>query len=384
MRSIPQIDKIKSLRHSLHQEPELSNQEKRTAEKLINFFNEFSPDEMITGIGGNGFAAVFKSNEVGPTVLFRAELDALPIEEINDLEYKSVFYGISHKCGHDGHMSVLAALAVMISIRKLRRGKVVLLFQPAEETGQGAQLILKDPRFHKIKPDYVFALHNLPGFRLNNVIIRKGIFASASRGMIIKLTGKTSHAAEPEFGINPAPALAEIIKQFERVNKSDLFREFTLITVIHIKLGERAFGTSPGSAEIFITLRSFLNDDMNLLIEKCKKIIAETASENSLKYEIEHTEIFPATENNGQCVEIISAAAKQNDLKIILKEEPFKWSEDFGHFTSEFKGAMFGLGAGVETPQLHNPDYDFPDLLIPAGANLFYSIINILTGADRK
>ena len=371
------INDLIVLRRSIHAEPELAGTEKNTALKIKTFISKFSPDKIIENIGGEGIAFVFNGTETGTTILFRCELDALPIKEINGFEYQSKYDGKGHKCGHDGHMTILAGLAERISENKNFRGRIILLFQPAEETGEGAERVLKDPEFENIKPDYVFAFHNLPGYGLNSIIVRKGSFASASKGMIIKLKGKTSHAAEPENGINPSIAVAEIIKKFTSLPQElKTVKEFVLVTIIHARIGERAFGTSPGYAELMATLRAYQDDDMKLLIKEAERIVSSAAAEYGLKTEISYTEVFPATVNDDDSINIIKMAAEKNNYSLIEIENPFRWSEDFGHFISRYKGAMFGIGSGEDHPQLHNPDYDFPEEIIPAGINMFFTIMN--------
>ncbi len=170
------IDELIKLRKDLHCNPELSGKEKNTSAKIKNFISQFNPDEVISNIGGNGIAFIFKGKEEGKTILFRSELDALPISEQNDFEYKSSVENVSHKCGHDGHMTILSGLASLLKNKKPDRGKVVLLFQPAEETGEGAAKVLEDKKFEQINPDYVFALHNLPGYPAGSVVIKNGNF----------------------------------------------------------------------------------------------------------------------------------------------------------------------------------------------------------------
>ena len=242
MKKLFDIDKIKNLRKELHQNPELSDNEFKTAERIANFLHHLKPDEIIRGIGGNGIACIFKGKKKGPSVLFRCDMDALPIEESNDFDYKSVHNGVAHKCGHDGHMAIISGLADVFSKNRPERGQAVLVYQPSEENGQGANRILIDQKWQNINVDYAFALHNLPGFKKKAIVTKKGIFASASKGMIIKLKGKTSHAAEPENGITPAIAMAEIIKELSSLpQKEKAFSDFTLVTIIHARLGEIAF-----------------------------------------------------------------------------------------------------------------------------------------------
>ena len=175
------IPELVKLRRTLHQQPELSGKEKHTAETLKAFLQRFQPDELIENLGGHGVAAVFNGKSDGPVVLFRCDLDALPIQEENSFDYRSEMPGIAHKCGHDGHMSIITGLAEAISMDRPEKGKVVLLYQPSEENGMGAERVINDPQYTKIQPDFVYALHNLPGFPKGSIVTNFPIFASASR-----------------------------------------------------------------------------------------------------------------------------------------------------------------------------------------------------------
>ena len=380
-----ELNKIIELRKTIHSNPELAHQEFNTAGTIMKFLENKS-DEIISGIGGTGIAFIYKGKEEGKTILLRADLDALPIKESNVFPHKSSKDNVSHKCGHDGHMAILAGLGSVLSKNRIEKGKVVLLFQPAEEIGEGAEKVLNDKKFKNIKPDFVYAIHNLPGYEMKSVITRYETFASASKGMIIKLFGKTSHAAEPENGNSPATAMTRIINELNNLVISlkgklkDKLKDFSLITVIHARLGEKAFGTTPGYAEVMATLRSYRNDDMNTIVETSESLIKKIAEEEKLQINISYTEEFPATVNNKECIELLKETLKENKFLEVEKDLPFKWSEDFGHFTSKYKGALFGIGAGVKTPQLHNPDYDFPDEIIETGITIYYSLIKKILG----
>ncbi len=375
------LRQIIAFRHLLHQHPELSGKEIETAKRIKEYLARFNPDQIYEGLGGAGLAAVYKGNAKGPTVLLRADMDALPIDETNDFDYKSKNKGVAHKCGHDGHSAILSGVALALHQQRPARGRVVLLFQPAEETGQGARRVIDDPQFAELQPDYAFALHNLPGFAAGSVVVRDNHFAAASKGMIIRLTGKTSHAANPEHGISPAMAVADIIKGLTKLSmEKDGFQDFKLVTVIHTRLGEIAFGTTPGYAEVMATLRSFRNDDMQRLTNKAVDIAEKAADQYRLHEKIEWREEFPATVNHPECVELIRQTATGNNLKIVEPETPFRWSEDFGYFTSKYNGAMFGIGSGVKHPDLHHPDYDFPDKIIPQAIAMFEGIIRNILG----
>lgn len=378
------IKQIISLRHLLHQHPEVSNAEVQTSQRISKFIRVLNPDEEIR-LEKTGVAFVFNGSQQGPCLMFRAELDALPITEQSDVPYTSVYQGVAHACGHDGHMAIVAGLAQKISEHRPVNGKVVLLFQPAEEVEQGARDVVSDPAFAPIAPDMVFALHNIPGAPANQVLLRNGSFAAASKGMTVSLTGKTSHAAEPDKGISPAKAIARIIQALDDLTtERKLFREMVLLTIIHIRLGEVSFGTTPGYAEIMITLRAFRNEDMALLTAKTEELIRQIASEELLKYSFGYSEDFPAVVNDPECVNMVTEAAHALGLQTTMLTNPFRWSEDFSYFTQKYPGCLFGLGAGTSQPELHHPDFDFPDEIIETGVNLLFGVYQKLALPDNQ
>jgi amidohydrolase len=375
----PNIAELVSLRQELHKNPELSGNEIETARYIRKYVNRFEPDLTIEGLGGNGMAFVFKGEKPGPSVLFRCELDALPIDEINDFSYRSLTHGVSHKCGHDGHMAIICGLAEAIRKNPPENGSVVLLFQPAEETGQGARLVLEDQKFEEINPDYVFALHNLPGYPLNHILVKDNIFSSASIGLIVRLKGKTSHASEPEKGQSPAFVMASILKKVEKYALPGIDpSRVKLITPVYTRLGEKTFGTNPGYAEMMFTIRAtHARDFKNLkqfVIKTLEKSIDQITPGDKLFFEYEWVEEFPISINDSICNNIVLASAKQALLNSEKLFFPFRWSEDFGHFLAKYPGAIFGLGSGLRQPALHNPDYDFPDELLQAGVSIFHNI----------
>ncbi|WP_394145296.1 amidohydrolase [Vibrio atypicus] len=375
---------LTQLRKELHQHPELSNQEQRTAARIEQTFAAFSPDEVHTQLGGHGLAFVFNGQSPGPTTLIRSELDALPIHELNRFEHRSVVDGVSHKCGHDGHMAIISALGAELADHRPLKGRVALCFQPAEETGTGAIDMVNDPKFSSLKPDYAFALHNYPGLDLGHVAVRSGTFNCASRGLSIELTGKTSHAAHPEDGLSPALAMCQIIEQLnqlpQQIKQQNLDGK-NWVTVIHAKLGEVAFGTSPGHAVVMATLRSETNQDMKILVELAKACAQKQAKQAGLEVSIRYEDVFQASVNSQEGCDRVVQACENTNTSYTIMNEPMRWSEDFGQFTAIAKqGAMFALGAGENTPQLHNPDYDFNDHLIPVGKALFLDLIEQING----
>jgi len=366
------------LRKHLHKYPELSGQESVTAEYILKQFARFSPDRTYIGVGGEGLAFCFDAKAPGPNVLFRSELDALPIQEENSFSHRSVNEGVSHKCGHDGHMAILMALAEVVVQNLPRKGSVTFLFQPAEETGEGAIAVVRDAQFAQFNPDYCFALHNLPGHPLGDVLIREGGFNCASRGMIINLEGRTAHAAYPETGISPALALADLMQSLPALAASLPSEELIMLTLIHCSMGEEAFGTAAGAGKLLVTLRSETNQGMQLLIDNVTQQVEQLAARDKLSVNIEWQDVFNASINDAKCAQHVANAAVHCGNKVIWLDEPLRWSEDFGALSQSAKGAMFAFGAGTDLPQIHNPDYDFPDELINQGRDIFFKIYSDL------
>lgn len=376
------MEELIQFRHELHKHPEVSGNEKQTAQLVLAFLSNYPPSEIITQLGGEGILAIYNGKQTGTSILFRCELDALPIQEINSFDYKSVSHGVSHKCGHDGHTAILCGMAKTLYENPIEKGTVMLLFQPAEEDGNGAKSVLNDTKFKTIKPDFVFALHNLPGYKKHQIIVKENTFTCAVNSMIIQLKGKTSHAGEPENGINPALAIAEIIQAFNsKINTDVSSKKYCLITPIHINMGEKAYGVSAGYGEIHFTIRSNSNAQMRIIESNLEEKVNEIASKYNLKTKIDWTQSFQANENNVEAVNYIRKAALNLHLDSLEKNLPFTFGEDFGLFTQQFKGAMFGVGAGENTPALHNPDYDFPDELIETGISLFHQITKEILNA---
>lgn len=373
---------IINLRRQLHQNPDLSGQESKTAELIRDFIERHYNTRIITGLGGNGLAVVYEFSGDGPVVMVRCELDALPIEEANAFQHRSAKPGISHKCGHDGHMAIVSGLIFWIKQQSFKRGKIILLFQPAEETGKGAYAVLNDPRFETLKPDYIFALHNLPGEPLNEIITVKGNFSATVQSVAFYLQGKQSHASEPENGINPALAIAEIIAQFSKLIIADVSRaDFALLTPVHINMGSKDYGISAGYGELHYTMRTWGVNEMEELKARIQAIVEEVCRKHSLQYATGWFDYFPATVNDDSCVDLIIKAAETNGFTVRNKPHSFKFGEDFGWFSQHHKAAMFGLGSGINMPALHHADYDFPDEILETGIRMFSQIIAQILGS---
>jgi amidohydrolase len=371
---LPDQELLVNLRKELHKFPEMSGSEEMTSLRITGFLKELGPDELISHLGGYGVAARFRGKTPGPRVMIRSELDALPIDEPDGFEHRSASPGVSHKCGHDGHMAIAAGVALLFSKQRHERGELVVLFQPSEENGKGACEVLNDPAFSSLTPDYILAMHNLPGFPRHEIILREGVFAAASEGMIINLRGKTAHAGEPHNGISPSPAVSQILQELPDIALSRDFHDFTLATIIHARIGEVAFGTSPGDAVVMATLRAYDRGDMEKLRTRATGLVEKIALREKLGVSVGWTERFPATVNDRFLTSLAGEVANRTGYKVRHIEKPFRWSEDFGWFTRRHPGLLFGIGAGLGHPELHNPDYDFPDEIISTGVGMIGSI----------
>ncbi|SHM27112.1 amidohydrolase [Roseibium suaedae] len=370
------LDQLVALRRSLHRHPEVSGQEQWTAAKIEDVLARCQPDRIVKGLGGHGVAAVFQGNEQGPTLLVRCELDALPIEEKTGLAYSSEIPGKGHLCGHDGHMTILAATALALHRQRPGRGRVVLLFQPAEEDGSGAAAVVSDPAFADLSPDLAFSLHNLPGLPLGFAGLKAGPVNCASRGIKLRFEGKTAHASQPETGVSPMPAMAALMPVLSGLSKgTQADPDFTLVTITHAWLGEEAFGIAPGDGEIWATLRTLTDDGMASLCETAERLSQEAAKTRGLHLSFSYHDVFDHCENAPEAVAVLEQALADEGVPFGPANLPMRASEDFGRFRKLCPAAMFFLGSGEDHPALHNPDYDFPEELIPIGAKVFLRAI---------
>lgn len=364
------------LRHELHQHPDLSGAEQQTASRVKAYLRQHHPGELIDGLGGAGFAMVYNFGKGGKNVVIRCELDALPIPETNTFARRSVNPEVSHKCGHDGHMAMVAGLVFWLQRQTFSQGRVVLLFQPAEENGTGAALVCQAPGFQALHPDYIFALHNIPGEPMGTIIGLPDHFSAEVISCAITLTGKEAHAAEPENGVNPAFACAELLTKIEALNRLDPERsDFAILTPVHCKFGQKAYGIAPGKGELHYTIRTWSAETMESLRQHLISSVHDICYRHHLEYNLEWLEHFPASKNDARANAMVKSAARRAGLQWQQRPYPFKFGEDFGWFTRNYKTAMFGLGAGINTPALHHADYDFPDELLPVGIVMFQALI---------
>jgi len=366
-------ERLLELRRTLHECPEIAGDEVRTANVIGAFLRTFEPNRIMANLGGWGIAAVFEGRSDGPTIMVRCELDALPATEdaaepLGQMQY-------AHLCGHDGHMTMVAGLAPWLAERAAPC-RVVLMFQPAEETGEGARRVIDDPRFTQIKPDYAVALHNLPGYETGHVVLRDGTFACSSVGLEVSLTGHRSHAAEPENAASPMRCLCHLPGRLLELGNGTGSSAGRQVTITHLTLGKPDFGTTPGEGMLLATLRSETDEDMAAFKRQAERLVRDEPREEGLQVKVEWHEEFPVTRSDAPLVEALRSCCAGLHMPTVEVNTPFRWSDDFGYFGDVCPSLFFGLGSGVDAPRLHQHDYSFPNELIPTGVSVFHELID--------
>lgn len=362
------LEKILSLRHELHEYPELSGNETLTKRRLMKFL-EHNTNFAVIDCGKWFYATRYV--EGTKAIAFRADMDALPIDESINISHASKYSGISHKCGHDGHCAVLCGLALELDKLSCRRS-VYLIFQHAEETGHGAREIAGFLRERNITEIYAF--HNWSGWPEKSIVVRAGLCQCASMGMTVKIFGNTSHASEPEKGSNPAYVIAKLVSGIEILSAKYKSRKI-LCTVVNIKLGDKNFGISPGYGEVSLTIRAEHGSDMQGFYDDVVRNSESLVTGFNVEYEI--CEYFPETVSDIKCVRKIRSAAENLTLEIIDMPDAIRASEDFGYYTKQIQGAIFYVGNGENYPAIHTGEYDFNDNILETASDMFTEIYEL-------
>ncbi len=355
------LRKIIGLRHELHEYPELSGYESETKRRLMNFI-EANTRLAVIDCGKWFYASRYV--EGTKAIAFRTDMDALPIPETLEIPHASKNPKASHKCGHDGHSAVLCGFALELDSLPVERS-VYLIFQHSEETGQGARECSGLLRERSISEIYAF--HNWSGWPERSIVVREGVCQFASAGITLMFEGKTSHASEPEKGLNPAYVIARLISEIEDMKDA-------LCTIVNVNVGGRNFGISPGNGEISLTVRAEREAEMRKAYNSIISRAEELAANHSLSLTKKGSDYFTDTSSDSHCVERVRTAAKSLGLQIIDMAEPIRASEDFGLYTKLVHGAMFYIGNGEGYPPIHTQDYDFNDNILETAVDMFTEI----------
>ena len=371
-------------RRHLHAHPELLYDLDQTSAFVSERLREFGCDEVRTGIGRSGVVGVIKGRKgaTGRTIGLRADMDALPIVETTNLPYRSTVPGRMHACGHDGHTAILLGTARYLAATRDFAGTAVVIFQPAEEGGGGAQAMIDDGLMDTFAIDEVYALHNAPKLPLGDISIRTGAAMASADFFVVKLEGKGGHAAFPHNCIDVVVAGAQIVTALQTiVSRSVDPLESGVVSVARFTAGN-TYNILPQSAELEGTVRTLSPAVRDLVERRFREIVAGIAAASGVKFTIDYRRNYPVTVNPAKQAEFAAGVARDavGADKVKTDEPPVMGAEDFSYMLEARPGAFVWLGNG-DTAGLHHPEYDFNDAALPYGMAYFAQIVETALAA---
>lgn len=375
------------LRRRLHAHPEIGFEEHETA-RLVQAHLESLGIPFESGIGGTGIVATLRRGKSTRTIGLRADLDALPIQELNEFEHRSKVPGKFHGCGHDGHTAMLLAAAELLATEARFDGTVHLIFQPAEEGLGGARAMIADGLFQRFPCDRIFGMHNMPRYPAGSFAVRSGAFFAGADKFTVRIRGQGGHAAMPHLTIDPVVAAAHIITALQTlVSRNTDPIHAAVVTVGAVHAGE-AHNVIPETAELRGTVR-FLDPALGPQLEgRVHEVVANTAAALGCSAEIEYESTFPVLVNHRAetALAIQAARAVAGADAVITEAPPIMGSEDFAAMLEEVPGCyiLIGNGGGEDACMVHNPHYDFNDAIIPAGAAYWVRLVEIVLPATSN
>lgn len=363
------------LRRDFHRHPELGFHEVRTAGIVAHELNELNL-EVTKGIAETGVVAVIEGVQPGPVVLVRFDMDALPIKEQTGAEYASENEGVMHACGHDGHTAIGLTVAKMLTNHKVElKGTIKLVFQPGEEGCGGARRMVEEGVLENPKPDYSLALHLWNENPLGEISVTSGVVLAAAESFTIKITGKSAHGAQPHHSVDPVLATAQVITALQGIvsrNISPL--EGAVISATMIRGGD-AVNVIPSDVEIRGTIRSYLPEVRERILERFHQVVDGVAGAMECAAEIEIAEMTPAVINDPKLAKQVGRLAKEILPNDILNTKDRKMvSEDMAYMMDDIPGCYFFIGssnpqAGLDANH-HHPKFDFDEQAMPKAAAL--------------
>jgi amidohydrolase len=362
-------EELTAWRRMLHAAPELMFDVHGTARFVAERLKGFGCDEVVTGIGKTGVVGVINGKRgKGRTVGLRADMDALPIQEQTNLPYASKVPGKMHACGHDGHTTMLLGAARILCETRDFAGRVAVIFQPAEEAGDGGRHMVQDGLMERFDISSVFGLHNMPGIPKGHFAIRPGSIMAASDVITITVTGKGGHSAKPEECVDPVYIGSQIVTALQGIvarNTDPL--EPLVISVTTFHAGE-AVNVIPQQAVLTGTVRSFSKEMQFLAERRLTEVARGVARAQGGEAEVTYQRLCPPTFNHEAETELCVKVAREvaGDSRVDARTKPILGSEDFSFMLQARPGAFIFLGQG-DTPYCHHPAYDFDDGIIPAG-----------------
>jgi amidohydrolase len=373
---------LQAIRRDLHAHPELRFQEQRTADLVARKLGEWGI-EVHRGLGGTGVVGLIRSGKPGRSIGLRADMDALPIQETNSFTHRSQFDARMHACGHDGHMAMLLAAARHLAASRSFAGTVVLIFQPAEEGGAGADRMIREGLFDRFPCDAVFALHNWPGLAVGQFAVASGPMMASTNEFDIRVTGRGGHAAMPHLTVDPVLIAVQIVQALQGIvtrtrNPNDL----AVLSVTMIHAGD-ATNVIPDLAKIGGTVRTFDDSVTDLFERRIRQIADLTAQAHGATATVQFQRTYPPTVNHPAQAEFAARVADTivGAGNVVRNVDPSMGAEDFSFMLRARPGAYLFIGNGDGTHRdaghgagpctLHNASYDFNDELIPVGGTFW-------------
>ena len=361
-------------RHHFHENPELAYEEVNTSKKVVSLLKQFGISKIEEGIGKTGVVAILENGR-GKSIGLRADMDALPIHEENqEKKYKSKTTGKMHACGHDGHTTMLRGAAKYLAETKNFKGRVVLIFQPAEEGFAGAKAMIKDGLLQKYPIDEIYGMHNMPGLEKGVLAIESGPRLAAADNFEIEIVGKGAHGAMPSNSIDPIVCSASIIQNIQSIVSRNSDPKETLVITVASIISGKANNVIPKTAKLTGTVRYYDNEIGKLAKKRFLDIVNSTSHAFGAKAIIEFHKGYPATVNHQeQSIFAYNIAKKVIGLKASNHQKPMMGSEDFSYFLNKVPGCFAWIGNG-NSASLHNPKYDFNDDVLSIGSSFLASL----------
>ena len=371
---------LTGIRRDLHAHPELSFQESRTSGIVAEYLKKLGI-ETHTGIAKTGVVGVIKGRDSGKGIALRADMDCLPMQELNTFSHKSTNEGRMHACGHDGHTTMLLGTARYLAETRNFAGTAYVVFQPAEEGGGGGEVMVKEGLFERFPAEQIYAVHNWPGLPAGQMAVRAGPVMAATDELIVTLRGRGGHGAMPHLTVDPVVAAAQIITALQTIasrNVSPL--DSVVVSICSMQTSQLgAFNVVPEHVKLVGTVRSFRPETRDLAEKRVKEIVTQVGGGLGVSADIAYTRGYPATINSAREAQFAARVGERIFGKgnVFTEHEPTMGGEDFSYMLQARPGAYVFLGQGG-TPGgcfLHNPNYDFNDEVIPLGAGYLAALV---------
>ena len=372
-------DEMAAWRHDFHEHPELLYDVHRTAGIVAERLREFGCDEVVTGIGRTGVVAVIRGRQSGSgrVIGLRADMDALPIEEVSGVPFASKTPGLMHACGHDGHTAMLLGAAKYLAETRNFDGTAVVIFQPAEEGGAGGKAMVDDGLMTRWGIQQVFGLHNMPGLPEGHFEITPGPILASADAFEITVHGKGGHGgAGPHRAVDSVLIGAEIVGALQSIVSRNVDPMKTAVVSVCMFNSGSAFNISPAPASLGGTARTFDPAVRDLVERRIAEIADGIARAYGGTAETKYTRMYPATVNHAHETDLAAAAARDvvGAERVNDRTTPIMGGEDFSFMLLERPGAFILLGMG-DGHECHHPAYTFNDAILGPGASYWVRLI---------